>query len=109
MRNGIYMAEFGTGGIRHLAICSVKDGTIIGADVTHFITGEFVRKGHRFRGHLTLTRHSHRPDLREIAYLDRIESPFSGVGGDSFGEFQAEVVGRQGLRIHVSFHWLSGV
>jgi len=109
MRNGLYKAHFGNGDVDNLAIVAVRDGHITGCDVTHFITGTYEREGNRFRGMLVLTRHSQRPDLTEIAYLDRIESPFEGTGGDSFGTFEAEVVQKKGLKIHVSFQWICGV
>lgn len=108
MREGIYKGYFGAGDIEHLAIVSVKDGHLYGADVTHFITGTYERQGLRFKGTLTLTRHCHRPDLREIAYLDSIEASFEGSGGESFGEFDADVVEKRGLRIKAKFQRICG-
>lgn len=108
MRDGIYKAYFGTGDIVHLAIVSVQNGEVHGADVTHFITGAFEREGNRFKGIIVLDRHSQRPDLPEIAYLDHIEAKSEGMGGDSFGEFSGEVVQRRGLRVDVRFQRICG-
>ena len=109
MRNGLYKAHFGIEGITHLAIVSVRDGIIIGADVTHLITGSYQRKGNRFKGRIVLDRHCHRDDVPEIAYLDHIEADFEGVGGHSFGEFTADVAEKKGLKVKASFQWISGV
>lgn len=109
MRDGIYKAYFGAGDIKHLGLVAVKDGTITGTDITHFITGSFTRSGNRFKGQLTLTRHTSREDFQEIAYLDVIDATFEGVGGETFGEFDAEVVQKRGLRVWVKFQRICGV
>jgi len=109
MRDGIYKAYFGTGDIKQLGLVTVKDQVITGTDITHFITGRFTRSGNHFKGQLTLTRHTAREDFKEIAYLDVIDATFEGDGGETFGEFDAEVVQKQGLRVWVKFQRICGV
>jgi len=109
MRDGIYKVYLDAGGAKGFIIGAMRDGHITGCDQTHFITGRFSRRGNRVKGSFIFKRHSRRSDFREIANLDDFETPFSGVCSDSFGQLEAAVPERPGLKVVATFRWVCEV
>lgn len=109
MREGIYAVSLESGGIKGLIIGALRNGAITGCDRTHFVNGTYKKKGNRLSGVFTFSRHTKRPDLREIANLDAFEVAFTGIGGDGFGELQSGVPGKPGQKVKATFRWLCEV
>jgi hypothetical protein len=106
MRDGIYKVDLSAGPMKGLMLGAMKDGVLTGCDQSHYVTGSYTRKGARVSGVFNFKRHSSRDDFKEIAYLDDFTVQFSGICGESFGQFESVVPGRPGLIVKATFRWL---
>ncbi len=109
MRDGMYKVTLAAGGIKGLIIGALRGNRMTGCDQTHFVTGTVKRDGNRVSGTFRLTRHSRHADFQEIANLDDFEVRFTGIGSDSFGEFESEILGKPGLTVKSTFRWISEI
>jgi hypothetical protein len=106
MRNGVYKVHLKSRGLTGFILGSLSNGRLTGCDQTHHVTGQIKREGSRFGGTLLMKRHSRPPDFQEIANLDDFEVRFSGICGDSFGQFEARIVEMPGLPVTATFQWV---
>jgi len=106
MRDGVYQVHLASQGLTGFIIGTMCDGRLTGCDQTHHVTGYIRRDGSRFKGTLAMKRHARPPGFREIANLDDFEVRFSGICGDSFGQFDARIVDKPGLPVTATFRWV---
>lgn len=106
MRDGIYKVALEADGLKGMMVGAMRNGRLTGCDQSHFVTGTFKRNGHRINGSFRMTRHTRHPNIREIANLDEFNVNFSGICGESFGQFEAKVPERPGLVVYATFRWV---
>ena len=106
MRDGMYKVIIEGRGVKILMIGTLTDGRLIGCDPTHHVTGWVRESGSRFRGSLQMRRHAKPAGFVEIANLDVIDVTFEGIGGTSFGAFDARIEGHPDLPVKANFQWL---
>jgi hypothetical protein len=106
MRNGIYKVTLESGGLKGLIIGTLHEGLVTGCDQTHHVTGHVSQQGNRHKGTMVMRRHARLEGFVEIANLDVITVNFSGICGDSFGQFDAKLVEKPDLLVKATFQWM---
>jgi hypothetical protein len=106
MRDGIYQVHLKSRELPGFMIGTLCNGRLTGCDQTHHVTGQIRRDGSRFSGRLFMKRHARPAWFHEIANLDDFEVRFSGICGDSFGEFDATIVDKPGIPVVATFQWV---
>jgi hypothetical protein len=106
MRDGIYKVRLASGGLKGFIMGTLSGDRLTGCDQTHHVTGNVKQDGRRVGGTMVMTRHSRPPNFVEIANLDTITIRFAGICGDSFGEFEAEILEKPDLPVTATFQWV---
>jgi glutamate synthase domain-containing protein 3 len=106
MRDGIYKVTLESGGLKGLIIGTLCDGLVTGCDQSHHVTGYVRQQGSRHKGTMVLSRHARPEGFVEIANLDHITVNFSGICGDSFGQFDAKIAEKTDLPVKATFQWM---
>lgn len=106
MRDGVYKVTLESGSLKGLLIGTLYDGAVTGCDQSHHVTGKVVQRGNRIKGDMVMRRHARPKDFVEIANLDTITVSFEGIGGESFGQFDATIAENPDLHVKASFQWM---
>jgi hypothetical protein len=106
MRDGIYKVILTSGTMKGLIIGTLHEGLVTGCDQSHHVTGDVSQQGSHLKGTMVLRRHARPEGFIEMANLDVITVNFSGICGDSFGQFDAKLVERPDLPVKATFQWM---